>query len=43
MQTVELTSAREATERLVKILESTYEKSDLDKVAMIAVCNCQPR
>ena len=33
MQTVEPVSTREATERLVKILDSTYVKSDLEQVA----------
>ena len=33
MQTVEPVSTREATERLVKILDSTYVKLDLEQVA----------
>ena len=33
MQTVELDSTIEATERTVKILDSTYEKADLNQVA----------
>ena len=37
VQTSELPSNREATERAVKILNSTYENSDLDKVAMAVV------
>ena len=33
MQTVEPVSTREATERLVKIIDSTYVKDDLEQVA----------
>ena len=32
MQTAEPASTREATERMIKILDSTYEKSDLEQV-----------
>ena len=33
MHTAETVSTREATERLVKILNSTYAKADLEQVA----------
>ena len=33
MQTTEIASTQEATERMVKILNSTYAKADLKKVA----------
>ena len=33
MQTTEPASTREATERMVKILDGTYVKSDLNQVA----------
>ena len=36
MQTAESYSVREATDRVVKIIDSTYEKDDLDKVATAA-------
>ena len=33
MQTAEPDSAREATEKMVKILDSTYVKADLKQIA----------
>ena len=43
MQTVEPDSTREDTKKMVKILDSTYEKADLEQVVYAIQMNAEER